>query len=54
MNNEEIPNVTGGKVMRCLIQYVINRILYFYSEFDRKPMEGWKNRVNVGPTASSS
>ena len=51
MNNEEIRNVTGGKVMQCLI---CNKQVQVYSEFYRKPMKGCMNRGNVGSTACSS
>ena len=32
----------------------IQQDIVFYSEFNRKTMEGYNNLVNVGPTASSS
>ncbi len=45
-------NVTKGKVMQCLICNQQDLVVYY--QFYRKPMEGCKNRGDVGPTASSS
>ena len=51
MGNKELRNVARGEVMECFI--CNQQDLVVYSEFYRKPMEGHKNRGNVGPTASS-
>ena len=50
--NNEIRNVTGGKVMQCLI--CNQQDIIVYSEFYSKPMEGCKNRGSVGPMTSCS
>ena len=47
-----IRNITGGKVMQSLI--CTQQDILFYSESNRKTMEGYNNLVNVGPSASSS